>query len=106
MHIYNYLNSWRNAGVSENSDVMRALAEACEGLRASGLVAEASGIGNGFITRFGQEVLDRGLSFLGVVERLGRANLHPSIESVRTQCGSRAGGRGRGRLRQLHGGLS
>jgi uncharacterized protein (TIGR02391 family) len=85
VHIYNYLNSWRNAGVDSNGQVMRALAEACEWLHHSGLVAEPSGIGDGFITRLGRQVLDRGLPHLGAVERLGRVGLHPRIETVRTQ---------------------
>ena len=85
VHTYNYLNSWKNAGVDGNGEVMRALAEACEWLRHSGLVAEPGAIGYGFITRFGRQVLDRGLPFLGAVEKLGNVDLHPLIESVRTQ---------------------
>lgn len=85
VHIYNYLNGWRNAGIDGNGEVMRALAEACEWLRQSGLIAEPSGIGNGFITRLGLQVLDRGLPLLGAMAKLGRDDLHPLIESVRTQ---------------------
>ena len=85
IHIYNYLNSWRNAGVAEQSLQMRALAEACEWLRTSGLVVEPSGIGTGFVTRLGRQVLDRGLPFLGAVNQLSKDDLHPLLSSIRSQ---------------------
>ncbi len=85
MHIYNYLNSWRNAGVDGNSAIMQAVAEACMWLCNSGLVVEPAGIGRGFITRLGKQILDRDLPFLAAVKKLDDADLHPQIESVRTQ---------------------
>lgn len=83
-HIYNYLNGWRNAGLAETSPTMRALCEACDWLQNRGLVSDSNGIGRGFVTRLGRQVLERGTGFLGAVEKLGN-DLHPRIESVRSQ---------------------
>lgn len=84
--LHNFLNSWRHAGVESNSDAMKALVEATEWLTHKGLVGSnpQGSPYNGFITRLGIEVLERGPSFLAAVERLGQS-LHPSIESVRSQ---------------------
>lgn len=84
VHLYNYLNTWRNAGLGEGSATMRALSEACDWLRNQGLVSEGNGVGVGFVTRLGYEVVERGLGFLGAVSKLG-ADLHPEISSTRSQ---------------------
>lgn len=83
-HLYNYLNSWRNAGLDARSPTMHALSEACDWLRNRGLVSESNGIDRGFITRLGHEVLERGIGFLGAVTKLND-DLHPRIASVRRQ---------------------
>ncbi len=83
-HLYNYLNSWRNAGLDARSPTMHALCEACDWLRNSGLVSESNGIDRGFITRLGRNVLERGLGFLGAVTTLGE-DVHPRIAGVRSQ---------------------
>lgn len=84
VHVYNYLNSWRNAGLDTGSATMRALSEACDWLQNQGLVSGGNGISQGFVTRLGHAVLERGLGFLGAVSMLGDG-LHPSIAAVRNQ---------------------
>jgi uncharacterized protein (TIGR02391 family) len=84
--LHNVLNSWRHAGLDGNGPQMTALVEACEWLSRKGLVASnpQGSPYNGFITRLGYEVLDRGVSLLGAIESLGDG-LHPAVQSVRSQ---------------------
>lgn len=79
VHLYNYLNAWRNAGVDPADPKMRALTEACEWLQ-----QKHPGISNGFISRLGLQVVNSGLPFLSAVKKL-ISDLHPSIASVSSQ---------------------
>lgn len=83
LHAHNYFVHWGHAGVSTKEDTGRALAEAFYWLLNQGLVVEGPQ-GDGFITRLGREVLERGLPILGAIGKLSR-DLHPSIASVRSQ---------------------
>lgn len=84
--LYNLLNSCRAAGAESSSAAMKALVEASEWLRQRGLVGSNphGSPYNDFVTRLGFEALDRGIEYLGAVERM-QQRLHPRIASVRSQ---------------------
>ncbi len=80
---YNWNNAWRNYGLAggESSPVIQAFGEAWGWLQSNGLVADNGLRDSQFVTRLGHEVLQRGVEFLGAVQRAS-SDVHPRIEVI------------------------